>query len=216
MNKDPQELVITLADQIITLSNEGNKAQASKILETLYAILKEFPHILWNSVKVWKLSKALLIMYHYDVLDKEDENIYIAELAYIYAQRTQELFENSLQENAEDDYFYAIHTQLVLLTTCEDCFTLTVEQFYANSGKIDEKTLQIAHSLASEVMPFVKYSLLEKIESEFDGYRKDAFLEQLCNEIELDYPEISDNKITHGGKIHKMLVNTLAKKLIAG
>ncbi len=213
--KNPNDLVLELAEKIIDFSNKGNKAKATTLLQTFYSIINEYPQVAWNKIEVWKLAKALLIMYHYDIIEGEDENIKIAERAYVYSQRSVELYETSLQEkeNSQEDYFQALHTQVVLMETCEDCYLLTLEQFYAKSGGMTKEELKVARSLSREIAQYVAYSNLDKIEQEFDGFRNDAYLEEICNKIELDQPEISEKQIELGQKMNKMMVKALGGKI---
>ena len=87
---------------------------------------------------------------------------------------------------------------------------LTLEQFYAKQTMTDEE-MHVARSLSREVMPLLQYSILEKIEAEFSGFQNNEYLAHVCNTIEVEHPEITEQQVELGRKMNGMLVKSLAQ-----
>lgn len=212
---NPQRIAENLLHEILSQANVGNKARAAELLPTLYTIIQEFPHILWHSSEVWKVAKALLIMYHYDVLDDEDENIELVEYAFVFAQRAVSLYEKQPLQFSRDDYFNALHTQTVLLSSCADCYVHSIAQLYLSQQKeVSSEHKQVSLQVSYALLPYMQYVLLEKISEEFEGLCEDGFLLELAHSIESEITTVSEKQITQASNLISFLVRMFQEKIL--
>lgn len=216
-SQNPQKIALQLIDSILETSNSGNKIQALKLCATLRSITNTFPLIIWDNQNIWKLAKVFLIMYHYDMYEDEDTNITLIHEAYLYAQRSVDLFEQQEQtdETAREHYFCALQTQALILQTCKDCFIPILSKLYSkNTGEMSAQEIHVAQQLSYGIIPYMQYAILEKISEAFKGFKRDSFLEDLCSTIELEHTEISQTEIIHAQKIHARMLYDIQKDFI--
>lgn len=213
-SQNPTDIVLQLIDSILEHSNAGNKIQATKHCATLQSILTSFPLILWNNQSIWKLAKVFLIMYHYDIYEQEDANITLMHEAYLFAHRSIDLFEQTTQnsETAQEHYFQALRTQILILKTGADCFTPIVSDLYAKkTGVMSTQETQIAQQLSHTALLIIQYTVLDKISEHFPDFNQDVFLEDLCASIEVEHAEISKASLVQTEKIHARMLYDIKK-----
>lgn len=210
MNQEnPEEVFLAVLNKVLEFSNEGKQAKAQHILPFVYQSVMQYPQLLWNNTEVWKVAKALLVMQHYDMIDDEDEEIKMVQMAFVYAQRAAELCEADVDAN-KDAYFNSLHTQIMLLTTCSDCFVDTLTDLCSKTVMSeDERT--VAMRLANRILPILSYNLVVKVDDNFENFNNDELLAEMCNNFELEHSDITPKQLDDAMKIHKMLVHTYLK-----
>lgn len=216
-SQNPQNIALQLIDSILETSNSGNKIQALKLCATLRSITNTFPLIMWDNQNIWKLAKVFLIMYHYDMYEDEDTNITLIHEAYLYAHRSVDLYEKheQINETAREHYFFALHTQALILETCKDCFIPILSKLYSKkSGAMSAQEIHVAQQLSYGIIPYMQYAVLEKISETFKGFNHDSFLEDLCSNIELEHTEISQTEVIHAQKIHTRILFDIQKEFL--
>ncbi|MFO7868439.1 MAG: hypothetical protein R6U95_03970 [Bacteroidales bacterium] len=211
----PQDMVLTLAEKVIHAGTQLQRLPLQKIHSTLQSVLKEFPHILWHHPEIWKLAKVYIIMYHSDVDEDEDKNITMIEHAYIFAQRTIDMYEQDKHNVPKKDYFTALHTQVLLLATCGECYIPTLVQLYTqNPHTIDTEIRRVARNLSSTMLEYIEYALIDKITQNFDGLMNDEFLEDRCYFLEHEHEELSLKRINYAHKVNNKMIFDLQKEYI--
>ncbi|MBO4778352.1 MAG: hypothetical protein J5588_07660 [Bacteroidales bacterium] len=203
--KNPEEVVLAVVNSVLELSNEGKQAKAQHILPFVYQSVMEYPHILWNSAEVWKVAKALLVMHHYDMIEEEEDELRMIQIAFVLCQRAIELCEKDM-ENNRDHYFNALHTQTMLLTSCSDYFADTIAELCSKTV-LSEEERAVALRLANRILPILSYNVVVKIDDAFENFNNDTYLAELCNSFELEHPDITPKQLDDAVKIHRMLVN---------
>lgn len=207
----PNEIIKQLLKDALENSQKGLIAKASKALVLLHKACKEFPFILWDDEQCLDLAKAFLIMYHFDILKSEEENIEIAHMAYLYAYRA---MQTSQEQNNEDLLFDSLKELTLIVNTCEECFSHTIAKFYQpNKAELTHEEIHGSVLLANRVLPLVTYSFILDIEDTFHSFKDDEFLEDTCNQIESDYEQISDKLASEGKNIGKLCFKYVLKKV---
>ena len=51
------------------------------------------------------------------------------------------------------------------------------------------------------------YNVVVKVDDAFENFNNDTFLAELCNNFELEHPDITPKQLDDAIKIHRMLVN---------
>lgn len=198
-----QELVIQAADTAFALAEKGQQSKAEKYLLSVYEITQEFPQVLWDHPESWKLAKAYLLLYHFDSIPQESETITSLQKAYIYAQNSITYY---IKHPADKENFYqGLYTQILLLSTCVDGYETILTHLYIN--KAQTTNLRLAQALATKVLLLITYILLVEIDDNFDNFNNNRDLEQLCNTIEIENPDITVKKIEEAQKIATLLAN---------
>ena len=205
-----KEEFVELLDQTIEYAEKGLRAKASRGLRSINAISLEQPRLLWDSPEVHKQGKAFIVMYHFDIFDSEEENIIIAQKAYVYTQRGIELHGTTSPHS-----FNIFKNLAIVLKLCQDCFVDVVSLFYQKHGtNLTEEALKGSQLLASRVLPYVLYQVLLEMTDAFDGFNNDSFLEDVCQELESEFPSISDKLVKEASNIRKLLHLHLSASLI--
>lgn len=212
IKKESQLLLKKVLNSALALSEEGNIREATKYIDIAHKIVVEFPVILWKDEEIWKISKILLIMYHFDFFDDEDENILLTHLAFLYLTRAIEMTEDFRYDT--NTTFEIYRTLVVLMNSCEDTFNYTIAGFYTpESKKGNEEFVSTAHKLARSIQPYLQYGILMEIDSTFSSFKGDEFLEDLCVEIENEYTEMKEEYIIEAKKIRELLFNYIKVKV---
>jgi len=205
----PDAILLSVIDKILEFTNEGKQAKAQHILPFVYESVMQFPMILWDNPQVWKIAKVFLIMHHYDLIEDEDDEITMLQMALVYTQRAIEL--NEKQPDA-DNLFQALHTQVLLYSTCADYYETTIADLYAKTVMTDEERM-ISKRLASKVSPMLYYNTLVKIDDSFENFNNDSFLAEMCNAFELEHPDVTPKQLEDAVKIHRILIRTYCNLL---
>jgi hypothetical protein len=205
----PEQIVANLIDNILTAANAGNKKRVMQLFPTLNAVITEFPGILWHAPHVWKLAKALLIIYHYDVLDDEDDSIQLVERAFMYAQRAVDIAEKQQGIVQNASYYEALHTQVVILSSCADCFAHSIADICAVKSHNDREYIQTAFRFSHTIISLMQYAILEKMEEHFGDFSQDAYVAELCNHIEQEVPDISAKNLAYAQKVQALMVHQI-------
>lgn len=199
----PQELVLQAADTAFAYAEKGQQSKAEKYLISVYHITQKFPQVLWNHPESWKLAKAYLLLYHFDSIPQESENITSLQKAYIYAQNSITLCKSNPKE--KDNFYQGVYSQILLLSTCVDGYETILTHLYIN--KAHSTNLRLAQALAAKVLLLITYILLVEIDDNFENFNNNADLEHLCNTIEIENPDITVKKIDEAQKIAVLLTN---------
>ncbi|MBK8805385.1 MAG: hypothetical protein IPO21_01540 [Bacteroidales bacterium] len=211
---DSKELLKKALDHILYYLEIGKINEARKYYDFIIAFTSQFPEALWTDVEIWKLGKVLLVVYHSDVVDNEDENIKFAHLSFFYLHRSLELSEQ--KGLTENDSFVIYKTAATLLKSCEDCFYSTLTNLYLPKKCKDEKYIETAETFAKYLMPLIRYTVLLDLEKEVGSFHDDEFLEELCYEIEELYPDMSEKELNEARKMRKLLYNFIRYKVSEG
>jgi len=214
--QNPQDMVLSLVDKILQAGNRAHTLPLDTMLETLQTIIRKFPQLLWSHPHIWKLAKAYAVMYHYDVREDEDENITLIEHAYIFAQRVIDLYEKSDSHKVtREDYFAAMHTQVMLLSTCGDCYIPELSNLYTQEEtESQSESYTIARQLSYTMLEYIQYAIIDKITEQFDGLGNDEFLEHRCHEIEMEHENLSQKRIEYAHKVNKRMIYGLQKRFV--
>lgn len=207
----PQEFLLTAIDNVLLYSEQQKQYKAEEVLPLIYSIVQDYPHILWNSPDVWKLAKAFMILYHYDAGDDEHKGMTIIKQAYMYAVRSVELCEKTVEYTHTDTHFNALHTQILLLSTCEDVFIGALADVYQRLHSHDEHIHAIANKLAQKIIPIITYNMLVKVDDTFEQFNHNQLLESMCNEFELDNPDITTKQLDEADKVHAILIHSFLR-----
>lgn len=210
---NPQEVLLAVVDKAMEMISEGKQAKSQHILPYIYQSVLQFPNILWDNVAVWKIAKIFFVMHHYDMIDEEDEEIKMLQMALVYTQRAKELCESQKNTHSQD-YFYALQTQAILYSSCSDYYTSTIVELYSKTVMSDEERM-IANRLANRVLPIMSYNSVVKIDENFENFNNDSFLEEICNQFELEHSDITPKQLDDAEKIHKMLIHIYVKSFFA-
>ena len=73
----------------------------------------------------------------------------------------------------------------------------------------EERT--VAMRLANRILPMLAYNVVVKVDDTFENFNEDEFLAELCNNFELEHPDITPKQLDDALKIHKMLVHSYLK-----
>ena len=205
MNQDnPQDVLLSVIDKVLEFVSEGKQAKAQHILPFVYESVMQYPNILWNTTQVWKIAKIFMVMHHYDMVEEEDDEIKMLQMALVYTQRAIELCEKDTKTN-RNEYFNALHTQVMLYSSCSDYFETTIAELYSKIVMTDEEKA-ISMRLAGKVLPMLYYNVLVKIDDNFADFNGDSFLSEMCNNFELTHSEVTPKQLEDAEKIHKMLI----------
>jgi len=207
MEQKPEDILLISINKALTYSEKGLTHKSQDLLKFIYYTSIEFPNLLWNSIEIWKLAKSFLILYHQDIFDDENTNIQIIQMSYVYNQRAIDLYKENPQPQYTEDYFHALHTQVVILSTCSDCFIHSISELYSKESMTAEE-LKIAQRLAYKILPIITYDALMAIDDTFPNFNNDLFLDEVCNKIELDNPDITDEQIIESKKIHTVMLHS--------
>ena len=208
MNQNnPEEVLLAVVNKVLEFSGEGKQAKAQHILPFVYESVMQYPQLLWNNKEIWKIAKALLVMHHYDMIDDEDEEIKMLQMAFVFSQRAVELSEPDEGNAAEEDYFHALHTQIMLLSSCQDYYTTTIADLCSKPEMSDEERM-IANRIANRIIPVIAYNMIVKVDDTFEDFHNDSLLAEMCNKFELENPDITPKQLDDATKIHKMLIRT--------
>lgn len=204
--ENPQEVLLAVVDKALEMISEGKQAKAQHVLPFVYQSVMQFPNILWDNVQVWKIAKIFFVMHHYDMIEDEDEEIKMLQMALVYTQRAKELCENQNNTHSQD-YFSALQTQAILYSSCSDYYSGTIAELYSKTVMSGEERV-IANRLANRVLPIMSYNSVVKIDENFESFNNDSFSEEICNQFELEHPDITPKQLDDAEKIHKMLIHT--------
>jgi len=180
-----------LIESSLSFAEKGLINKSTLPLKKIYSMCLSNPFFAWNdSETLLDISKTFTIAYHFDIFDSEKDNITITELAYLYAYRAYLL---ETQKNSDTDLLFAILKQLciILQNNGESILPKLSEYFSTTKLNNQNKTLDI--KLAEKILPILVYVFIIEIEDTFHSFRDDDFIEQTCNNIELDFKELDDN-----------------------
>ena len=208
MNQNnPEDVLLAVINKVLEFSGEGKQAKAQHILPFVYESVMQYPQLLWDNKEIWKIAKALLVMHHYDMIDDEDEEIKLLQMAFVFSQRAIELSAPNEGDAADEDYFHALHTQIMLLSSCQDYYTTTIADLCSKPEMTDEERL-IANRIANRIIPVIAYNMIVKVDDTFEDFHNDSLLAEMCNKFELENPDITPKQLDDAIKIHKMLIRT--------
>ena len=208
-DSNPEEVLLAVVNKVLDFANEGKQAKAQHILPFVYESVMNYPELLWNNVEVWKIAKALLIMHHYDLVEDEADELRMLQMALVFSERAIELCESN-KETPQDVYFKALQVQVLLLSSCSDYYADTIVEMCSKTLLPPEERM-MAIRLANKIMPMLSYNVLVKVDDAFENFNGDAFLSNLCNEFELENPDLEPKQLEDAKKIHKMLIHTYLK-----
>jgi hypothetical protein len=208
-DSNPEEVLLAVVNKVLDFANEGKQAKAQHILPFVYESVMNYPELLWNNVEVWKIAKALLIMHHYDLVEDEADELRMLQMALVFSERAIELCESN-KETPQDVYFKALQVQVLLLSSCSDYYADTIVEMCSKTLLPAEERM-MALRLANKIMPMLSYNVLVKVDDAFENFNGDAFLSNLCNEFELNNPDLEPKQLEDAKKIHKMLIHTYLK-----
>lgn len=208
---NPQNVLLAVVDKALELISEGKQAKAQHILPYIYESVMQFPNILWDNTQVWKIAKIFFVMHHYDMIEDEDEEIKMLQMALVYTQRAKELSESQCNTQPQD-LFYALQTQTLLYSSCSDYYSGTIAELYSKTVMSDEERA-IANRLANRVLSIMSYNSVVQIDEHFENFNNDSFSEEICNQFELEHPEITPQQLDDAEKVHKMLIHTYLRSL---
>lgn len=207
--ENPETVLLAVINKVLEFSGEGKQAKAQHILPFVYESIMQYPQLLWNNVEVWKVAKSLLVMHHYDMIDEEDEELKMIQMAFVFSQRSIELCEIDVNAHKED-YFNALHTQIMLLSSCSDYFVDTLAELCSKTVMTNEERT-VALRLANRILPMLTYNVIVKVDDNFESFNNDAYLAEMCNKFELEHSDTTPKQLEDAKKIHKMLVHTYLK-----
>ncbi len=122
MNKQQQAAFFS---DLLELAATGKMARNKARLLELHQLLKTNPLQCWDELDILKQGQATLLLLFSDVIENEDEEIWVAHLAYLYFTKALTLdHENQLLS------FAALKNRLILLSRYDDFFAETVQYFY--------------------------------------------------------------------------------------
>lgn len=210
-----EQVITSILDKALDFASKGQVGLANKPLRAIYRFCIEFPYFFWDHERLLDVAKSFLIMYHFDTFDDEDSNIRIAHFAYFYAFRSRQ---QAITANEEDKLFESLKELVLIVDTCQDCFTESASQFYLPKNKEEYSEAEIIGSklLANRVLPIVEYSFILEIEDRFSSFRDDEFIESACNKIEMDFESISEKLSGEGRNIGILVFNYISEKLKSG
>lgn len=210
MNQEnPEEILLAVVNKVLEFSNQGKQAKAQHILPFVYESVMQYPTLLWNNPELWKLAKSLLVMHHYDLVEGEDEEIKMLQMALVMTQRAIELCESDKEHNKEH-YFNALHTQVLLLSTCPDYYEETIAELCSKTVMSEEERV-IALRMASRILPRISYNVIVKVDDNFKDFNGDELLAEMCAQFEQENPDIQPKQLDDAQKIHAMLVRSYLK-----
>jgi len=205
--------VIDQIEKALEASENRKIRLANESFRNIYASVHKHPLLLWNNPRVYLLGKAFMVMYHSDLFESEEQNIELAHLSLFYLQRSEDLCKDGFISDSTI-LFETLRIQAVLFKTCEDCYIESVATFYQphnHNVNADEKHGSVL--LATRVMLFVLYSVLVEITDSFDGFKGDAYLDDICKTIELENPTISNKLLKEGNNVRKLLYTYCKAKI---
>ncbi len=208
-DSNPEEVLLAVVNKVLDFANEGKQAKAQHILPFVYESVINYPQLLWDNVEVWKIAKSLLIMHHYDLIEDEADELRMLQMALVFSQRAIDLCEKDIEAN-RNEYFKALQVQALLLASCSDYYADTIADMCAKTVQQSEERA-MAVRLANKIMPLLSYNALVKIDDSFENFNGDVFLSNLCNEFELENPELEPKQLEDAKKIHKMLIRAYLK-----
>jgi len=201
----PNELVSYLA-QTLELTHHGKRREASSRLRILYEEVKKNPFLLWDDIEVVNLGKACFLIYHFDLFDDEKKNIECVHLSYLFLHRATELFELAKETSEKAILFEALKYQALLLKLSRDSYISSVATFYQPHNRtVLPDEIKGSELLAERVLTYVLYDVLVEIDDTFKGFLKDQFLEDVCREIELEFPHISEKLMKEAANVRRLL-----------
>lgn len=210
MNQEnPEEVLLAVVNKVLEFSNEGKQAKAQHILPFVYESVMQYPTLLWNTPELWKLAKSLLVMHHYDLVEDEEEEIKMLQMALVMTQRAVELCEADMEKNREQ-YFNALHTQVLLLSTCPDYFEDTIADLCSKTV-MSEDERAIALRMANRILPRISYNVVVKVDDNFENFNGDELLSEMCAQFEQENPDIQPKQLEDAQKIHALLVRSYLK-----
>lgn len=209
---NPIQIVANLVQDIIANTETSNIGKAQKSIKILFPILKEFPTLIWDDSILYNTSLALMMAYHTDTFEEEDDNLLLTHLAFAYLTRAQELAIENSPEN-QNQLFNILRTKVILLKTCEDSFIDTISKLYLIRQEANYKNKHTCLQLANTIIPLVQYHVLLEIDDTFNGFNNDDALEEICNEIELSRESISDKLMKEASNINNLLFIYIKNKL---
>lgn len=193
--------IIPLIKNALQLAEKGLVAKATTQMRTIFNAVTIDNTLLWNDARIADLGKLFLVMYHFDIFDSEEENITLAHKALLYTMRAEELIEST-----DDSLFDILKNQAIILKSSQDCFVDLVSVFYQDHKREQtDDSLRGSRSLAQRVLPYVLYHVLIQITDRFDGFRGDHFLEDCCNDIEEEFPNISEKLMKEAANIKRLV-----------
>ncbi len=210
MNQEnPEEVLLAVVNKVLEFSNEGKQAKAQHILPFVYESVMQYPTLLWNTPELWKLAKSLLVMHHYDLVEEEEEEIKMLQMALVMTQRAIELCETDKETNKEH-YFNALHTQVLLLSTCPDYYEDTIAELCSKTVMSEDERV-IALRMANRILPRISYNVVVKVDDNFEDFNGDELLAEMCAQFEQENPDIQPKQLEDAQKIHAMLVRSYLK-----
>lgn len=202
----PQEFILAAIDKTLLYSEQQKQHKAQQVLPIIYNIVQEYPHILWHTPEVWKLAKAFMMLYHYDTGDNESKAMTIIKQAYIYAVRAVELCEKQAEFTRTDTHFNALHTQIMILSLCDDIMIGALADVYLQTHSKDSHIQSVSNKLAQKIIPLISYNILVKIDDTFENFNNNSLLETMCIDFELQNPDITPKQLGEAEKVHAILL----------
>ena len=69
----------------------------------------------------------------------------------------------------------------------------------------------IANKLAQKIIPIITYNMLVKVDDTFEQFNHNQLLESMCNEFELDNPDITTKQLDEADKVHAILIHSFLR-----
>lgn len=175
---------------------DGNISASLEHLVQVYTIVDEEPFLLWDDKALFDLGSAFLLMYHYDLSEREQDQISFAQYAFLFLSRAMDLELNSASGSFADLYGQDGHileitkNLLMLVEQCEDELSLTLADMLAPAVKTatpDNAHRQKAIEQARVALRLIQVHHLEVADSVFPDFADDEFLIEFSNDLESEY-----------------------------
>ncbi|HRS19119.1 MAG TPA: hypothetical protein P5243_06430 [Bacteroidales bacterium] len=207
----PQDFLLATLDTILHYSKQQKQHKVEQILPIVHDIVRNYPHILWHTPLIWKLAKVYMIMYHYDGGDDENFSMNLVKQAYIFSQRAVDLCEKQAEYTATDIHFDALHTQVMILNTCQDVLVGALAEVYMQLHSAESNIQSISNKLAQKIVPIIAYNIVVKIDDAFTNFNNNAVIERMCNDFELSNPDITTAQLEQADKVHAILIHSFLR-----
>lgn len=180
----------------LDLAADGNVAVAMEHLMIVYTTIDEDPFLLWEDEALFDLGSAFLLMYHFDLSEREKDQLTFVQYAYLFLARAldRELTAapGSFQElyGKSEKPLEIVKNLLMVLDECEDELSIIVADMLAPTAKNatpEDATRQKAIEQARVIVRLIQFAQLETIDQHFPDFNDDEFLIGFSNELEEEY-----------------------------
>ncbi|MCT4616059.1 MAG: hypothetical protein N4A49_14445 [Marinifilaceae bacterium] len=203
-----QDKTIELVKKISQYSESGKLVKSKDLLNELYRILNNDPLILMDSEYSFKMGNCLSLYIHYDMFEKEEKNIGLIHLSYLYYSRAIELFKED-----KDKLFQIRKKRLLLFRLFDDFFTDSLINIYFSTTPSEnrEDYLEQRKQVLNRI-PILQLTDIFFIEQDFENLGNDEFLLESANDIESEI-SIDKETVQEGIVIHKLLSKFILEEI---